>query len=93
MDTGVRGDRPERPHSRRSVHRPAARGRATVPNVTDVEIGVTALDACEALAEAGFLFTWHEDEPAENRENWPSTLPGMPDSASDRVEDQTGGPV
>lgn len=56
---------------------PAQRGRERLPLVTDVEIGVTALEACQTLASAGFTFSWHEDQAAENRDGWPASLPGM----------------
>jgi hypothetical protein len=57
---------------------PAQRGREQLPLVTDVGIGVDALQACEALASKGFTFTWHDSEHPLNRDGWPSTLPGMP---------------
>lgn len=57
---------------------PATRANTALPLVTDIDIGVDALGACEALAEAGFTFTWHHSEHPLNRDNWPSRLPGMP---------------
>lgn len=56
----------------------AQRGREPLPLVTDIGIGVDALTACEAMAAAGFAFTWHESVHPLNRDGWPSTLPGMP---------------
>lgn len=58
--------------------RPASSRGEPLPLVTDIDIGVTALEACEALAAAGFTFTWHESEHPLNRDNWPARLPGMP---------------
>ena len=49
-----------------------------LPLVTDIDIGVVALEACEALAAAGFTFAWHESEHPLNRHNWFCRLPGMP---------------
>lgn len=53
------------------------RGRTDLPLVTDVEIGVVALDACQALAEAGFTFRWHDEQLLIDRGGWPARLPGM----------------
>ena len=53
----------------------AQRASTQLPLVTDVEIGVTALEACEALAAAGFTFSWHEEQSPENRGGWPASLP------------------
>jgi len=51
-----------------------------VPQVTDVEIGVTAAEACEVLAEAGWTFRWHPDQEPLNRRE---TLRGVPISQSE----------
>lgn len=56
---------------------PAQRGREQLPLVTDVEIGVTALEACQTLEAAGFTFSWHEDQPGDNRGGWPASLTGV----------------
>jgi hypothetical protein len=37
----------------------ASRRGEPLPLVTDIDIGVVALEACQALAAAGFTFTWH----------------------------------
>jgi hypothetical protein len=58
--------------------RPAYRRGERLDLVSDVDIGVTALATCGALAAEGFTFTWHESEHPLNRDNWPRTLPGMP---------------
>lgn len=65
--------------------RPASYRGDSLPLVTDIDIGVDALTACEALAAAGFTFSWHDSEHPLNREGWPSQLPGMP-GASGRGE-------
>jgi hypothetical protein len=56
---------------------PAQRGGQPIPQVTDVGIGVAALEACETLAANGFTFAWHESVHPLNRDGWPATLPGM----------------
>ncbi len=58
--------------------RSAERARQKLPLVTDVEIGVTALEACLSLADLGYTFAWHNDVPGIDRNGWPDTLPGMP---------------
>ena len=58
--------------------RPAYRGGELLPLVTDIDNGVVAPEACEALAAAGFTFAWHESEHPLNRHNWFCRLPGMP---------------
>lgn len=58
--------------------RPACHRGEALRRVTDIDIGCAALEACEALAAAGFTFNWHESEHALNRDGWPYTLPGMP---------------
>ncbi|MBV8996405.1 MAG: hypothetical protein JO287_22490 [Pseudonocardiales bacterium] len=58
--------------------RTAYRNGNPLPVVTDVDIGVIALEACQALAAAGHTFTWHESEHPLNRDNWPSQLLAMP---------------
>lgn len=58
------------------------RGEQLDELVTDVDIGCMALEACEALAAAGFTFTWHETQHPLNRGNWPCILPGMPSDTS-----------
>lgn len=63
--------------------RPVSRRGEPLPLVTDIDIGVVALDACQALAAAGFTFTWHESEHPLNRQNWSADLPGMPSPATD----------
>ena len=55
----------------------AERGREKLPLVTDVEIGVTALNACRYLAELGYTFAWHEDVEPYDRDGWPNELPGI----------------
>jgi hypothetical protein len=62
---------------------PAQRGREKLPLVTDVEIGVDAMNACQYLAGLGYTFTWHEDVPLYARDGWPAELPGMPARAQD----------
>jgi hypothetical protein len=58
---------------------PAYRRGELLALVTDVDIGCVALETCEALAAAGFTFTWHESEHPLQRDNWPcALLPGMP---------------
>lgn len=59
---------------------PATRRGEELPLVIDIDIGVCALKACEALAKAGYTFAWHESEHPLNRDNWPARLPGMPTS-------------
>lgn len=56
---------------------PASQGQTESPLVTDIEIGVVALDACHMLAEEGFTFRWRDDQPHENRHDWIDALPGM----------------
>jgi hypothetical protein len=46
---------------------PARRYGREVPHVTDVEIGVTAADACDVLAADGWSFRWHPDQDPANR--------------------------
>ena len=55
----------------------AQRRGQQLPLATDVDIGVAALEACEALASAGFAFAWHETQHPLNRGGWESDLPGM----------------
>lgn len=57
--------------------RPACRGGTELPLVTDIDIGVVAFEACTALAQAGFTFTWHESQHPLDRDGWPAELPGM----------------
>jgi hypothetical protein len=64
----------------RGCGRPAYRAGTELPLVTDIDIGVTAYETCQALAEAGFTFTWHESVSPLNRGGWAADLPGMPTS-------------
>ncbi|MEO6086680.1 MAG: hypothetical protein ABIQ18_26560 [Umezawaea sp.] len=58
--------------------KPAYRKGVELTLVTDVDIGVDALEACEALAAAGYVFGWHDTEHPFNRYGgWRATLPGM----------------
>ena len=50
-----------------STWREAVRYGEPVENVTDVEIGWDATQACEALAASGFSFGWHPDQFPMNR--------------------------
>ncbi|GIG40734.1 hypothetical protein [Cellulomonas phragmiteti] len=54
---------------------PAYRYGNEVARVTDVEIGATALDACETLTASGWVLRWHPDQHPLNRRN---TLLGLP---------------
>lgn len=53
------------------------RGREQLPLVTDVEIGVTAYDACHHLAALGYTFAWHEEVLVDDRHGWAGELSGM----------------
>ncbi|MFC7344503.1 hypothetical protein [Saccharopolyspora griseoalba] len=46
--------------------------------VTNVGIGVDALQACQSLASAGFSFSWHPDQHPWDRDGWLTEMPGMP---------------
>lgn len=58
--------------------RPDVQPTETFPLAADVENGVVALSACEALAAAGYTFAWHPEQHPDNRDGWPADLPGMP---------------
>lgn len=62
----------------RRYGRPAYLRGKELPLVTDIDIGVDAYEACQALAKAGFTFTWHESVHLLNRDGWAAELPGMP---------------
>jgi hypothetical protein len=66
--------------------RPASCRGEELPLVTDIDIGVDALTACEDLAAAGFTFTWHDSVHSLNRGGWPANLPGMPTTTTTEPE-------
>lgn len=56
---------------------PRRTGAASDPTLTSAWV---AMEACQALAAAGFTFEWHESVHPLNRAyaGWEITLPGMP---------------
>lgn len=57
--------------------RPDVQPTQSFPLATDVEIGVTALEACQTLAAAGYTFEWHPEQHRDSRDGWEAGLPGM----------------
>lgn len=57
--------------------RPVVRRGGRLSLITDIDIGVDALEACETLAARGFTFTWHDSVHPLDRDGWPAQLPGM----------------
>lgn len=59
---------------------PAEQGGVESSTVTDIDIGVVALESLEVLVAAGVSFQWADQQALENRS---ATLYGVPVAAAD----------